>query len=914
MPLSTGQTLQNRYRILSLLGQGGMGAVYQAWDLALNRHCAVKEMIPDPNVDPQALAGVRAQFRREAQTLANLSHPNLPRVTDYFSLAGNEYLVMDFIEGENLQDALDRSCGQPLDEAQALDWARQLLDALEYCHARGVIHRDIKPANVRLTPEGRAVLVDFGLVKLYDPANPKTATVIHGLGTPEYTPLEQYDVGKGHTDARSDLYSLGATLFHLLTGQAPPTATQRVVNPASFVPPCSLNHQLKPSTETAILQAMELKPDHRFQSAAEMRAALSGTALVPRQVLPWVIGGVAVLVLLFGFFALFSGLGTIFTRPTPTAALVRQVTTLAPVPDKPTQTPTRRLEPTSTPTRKPTSTRRPTSTLIRKPTSTPRLTSTSTHTPAPAYTPTSPPVVEIVVTTVPEPKEPVILRYADGGADLGTMDPHFAAATQDRNLVDMIFNALIRYKPGDASVFEPDLAGALPEPRIVGGKQAWIFKLRRGVMCHPSGVTPSYELTAEDVVWSLQKSANSNRSAYAGEYDGMAIEAMDEYTVKITLDNPISPVLFYPKMADYAGGFIICKKAYEAMGAKAFETHPVGTGPFMFDRYSPEEKVVLVANDAYFRGRPLLDGVDYRFMPDINSRELGLRSGELDVIKISGLDEDALLEWVSQQEGIQVHIFGVGEVVTIHFNTTVEPLHDVRVRKAIAYALDRDEFLALFGAPVAAKAYSQVPAGFLAGGLTQAEIAELGLEYAVDREEAKELLVEAGYPNGFTLEVVSSERDAYLKIYQNMRAQLTEVGINLKINVVDHSSMHVLIREDVNPIVVYVAWRPNADVYLTRFYHSDSIVVTGVKPDTNFSHYDQIDYLIEAARVELDHNRQMELWKEAQIRILEDMVAYPLLFWTQVTARSENVEFGHELTSVMALYPQITENTRIVGK
>ena len=516
---------------------------------------------------------------------------------------------------------------------------------------------------------------------------------------------------------------------------------------------------------------------------------------------------------------------------------------------------------------------------------------------------------EVVVTATPVSKEPVILRYADKAADLGTMDPHFAAATNDRNLVDMIFNGLVRYKPGDGSVIEPDLAEALPEPELVGGKQVWTFNLRRGVMCHPSDTVASYELTSEDVVWSLQKSANPDTSAYAGAYGDMTVEAVDDYTVKITLDNPISPVLFFPKVADYAGGFIVCKKAYEAVGADAFKTHPIGTGPFMFDSYSPQEKVMLVANDAYFRGRPLLDGVEYRYMPDINSRELGLKSGELDAI--NGAAEGIWVERMNQEPGIRVDVYGVGEVATVHFDVTVPPLDDVRVRQAIAYALERDEFLALFGEPVAANVYSQVPAQFLAGGLTQKEVAELGLEYAVDRDKAKELLAEAGQAGGFSLEMVSSERESYLKNYESMQAQLAEIGIDIKINVVDHSGMHSLIREDVNPIVIYVAWRPNADVYLTRFYHSDSIVVTGAKPDTNFSHYEQIDDLIEAARVELDADKQIDMWQEAQIKILEDMVAYPLQYQNQVTARHDYVDFGHELKSALALYAQFTENTRI---
>jgi len=312
---------------------------------------------------------------------------------------------------------------------------------------------------------------------------------------------------------------------------------------------------------------------------------------------------------------------------------------------------------------------------------------------------------KVVVTATPETKEPVILRYADKAADLGTMDPHFAAATNDRSLVEqLIFNALVRYKPGDGSVIEPDLAEALPEPELVGGKQVWTFKLRRGVMCHPSDAVPSYELTSEDVVWSLQKSANPDTSAYAGEYDGMTVEAVDDYTVKVTMESPLSPVLFFPKVADYAGGFIVCKKSYEAVGAETFKTNPSGTGPFMFDSYSPQEKIVLAANEAYFRGRPLLDGVEYRFMPDINSRELGLMSGELDVI--NGAAEGIWVERMSKEEGVRVDVYGVGEVATVHFDITVPPLDDVRVRKAIAYALERDEFLALFGEPVAANVYS----------------------------------------------------------------------------------------------------------------------------------------------------------------------------------------------------------------
>ncbi len=519
---------------------------------------------------------------------------------------------------------------------------------------------------------------------------------------------------------------------------------------------------------------------------------------------------------------------------------------------------------------------------------------------------------EVVVTATPEPMaEPAILRIGQNAADLSSLDPHFATTTEARGLVDMIFNGLLRYKPGDGSfeAMEPDLAEELPTSEMVDGKQVWTFTLRKGVMCHPSGNIPSYELTSEDVVYSLEKSANPERSAYAGEYNGMTFEAVDDYTVKIVLENPLSPVLFYPKVANYSGGFIVCKQAVEALGDDKFKTHPVGTGPFIFDGYSPQEKVTLKANPDYFRGKPLLDGVEYRYMADISSREAGLLAGELDVI--NGIPDIVWVEKMQGETGFAVDVFGVGEVATVHFNTTKPPLDNPEVRKALAYAMDRDEFLALFGEPVAENVYSPVPAKFLAGGLTQQEAEDLGLAYDVDREKAKQMLADAGYPDGFDLEVITSEMTGYRRIYENMQAQLAEVGVNMKVNVVDHSTMHAQIREDVNPIIVYIAWRPNADVYLTRFFHSDSIVVTGAKPDTNFSHYDKIDDLIEEARLETDPEKQVQMWKDAQVKILEDMVAYPLHYQQQVYARSDAVDYGHDLVSVLALYPGITEKTSI---
>jgi serine/threonine-protein kinase len=266
MTLPSGKILRQRYRIEKLLEEGGFGAVYQAWDMTLARHCALKE-----NLETSSEA--QRQFEREAKILADLSHPNLPRVIDHFIVPGQgQYLVMDLVEGQDLQAMLDDR-GGPLPEAQSLDWIQQVCGALDYLHSQApaVIHRDIKPANIRITPDKRAMLVDFGIAKFYHPGL-KTTLGARAV-TPGYSPQEQY--GQGTTDARTDIYALGATLYTLLTGEEPPESIQRNLG-ALLRPPRAINPAVSLATQQAVLKAMEMLPDQRFQTAAEFKAALRG--------------------------------------------------------------------------------------------------------------------------------------------------------------------------------------------------------------------------------------------------------------------------------------------------------------------------------------------------------------------------------------------------------------------------------------------------------------------------------------------------------------------------------------------------------------------------------------------------------------------------------------------------------------
>ncbi len=283
--LKSDTVLRGRYRIVSVVGQGGMGAVYRAEDLRLEgRICAVKEVRPNPDATPAALSQSRDQFYREATTLARLDHPNLPKVSDTFHEEEREYLVMDFVEGEDLRHAMEekRQEGTFLDERDVLGWTHQLCDALRYLHSQDppVLHRDIKPSNIKLTPSGLIKLVDFGLVKLLATDQARTVTVLQGRGTAAYTPLEQYGGDTGHTDVRSDIYSLGATLYHLLTNRPPADAKQRFLNPDSLAPPSTYNPRISPSVERAILAAISMHPDGRPQTISAFRDMLQTSSLI----------------------------------------------------------------------------------------------------------------------------------------------------------------------------------------------------------------------------------------------------------------------------------------------------------------------------------------------------------------------------------------------------------------------------------------------------------------------------------------------------------------------------------------------------------------------------------------------------------------------------------------------------------
>lgn len=264
--LSPQAILAGRYIIVRLLGQGGMGAVYLASDNRIpGKVWAVKEMSDAALLDPaEKLAAIRA-FESEANLLANLDHPNIPKVVDYFAEGGKYFLVMDFVPGKTLEAMMEER-RVPFPEQQVAEWGTQLCDVLSYLHSRQppVIFRDLKPGNIILHPDGTLKLIDFGIARLFK-AGRSADTV--AIGTPGFAAPEQH--GRAQTDARSDLYSLGVLLHHLATGHDPSS------DPFNLPAARRLNPQLSMHFDEVVARATALQAQSRFQTASAMRQALT---------------------------------------------------------------------------------------------------------------------------------------------------------------------------------------------------------------------------------------------------------------------------------------------------------------------------------------------------------------------------------------------------------------------------------------------------------------------------------------------------------------------------------------------------------------------------------------------------------------------------------------------------------------
>ena len=488
------------------------------------------------------------------------------------------------------------------------------------------------------------------------------------------------------------------------------------------------------------------------------------------------------------------------------------------------------------------------------------------------------------------------LTLGAAAVDVGNLDPHYASSTSDRILAAWIFGGLVRFAPGstDPATIEPDLAESW---EVSDDRLTWTFKLRPGVQWHHG----YGEVTAEDVVFSLEKAKDPKRSAFASDYAAFQkIEAVDPRTVRITLASRVPSMLGL--LSNYAGGFIVPKKAVEERG-EGFRRNPVGFGPFQLQSVTAGQSASFVAHESYFRGKPKLNKITYRFLNNSAARDLAFVAGEVDAA--TGLADQRWLQRTLNHPGATVDTFDPAELTMLHVNLNKPPLDNLKVRQALAYAVDAAKLAQFRGPRFTRPGKSAVPSNNL-GFTDQAGVV------SHDPAKAKALLKEAGFPNGLTLTMIASQLPSLETSAQIIQGQLAESGITLKLEPVEHATWHQMIRKDLSSLVLYGAARfPVADNYLTQFFHSRSrIGQPGAV--TNFSHCDVADKQIEEARVEADPKKQIALWQEAQKLIIGHVCAIPMNETGQVWARNQKLNWGFELKGSMSLGPLVTEQTHFV--
>jgi peptide/nickel transport system substrate-binding protein len=479
------------------------------------------------------------------------------------------------------------------------------------------------------------------------------------------------------------------------------------------------------------------------------------------------------------------------------------------------------------------------------------------------------------------------LRVGQIAQDMGTNDPHRASATQDKATLSWSYDGLMRFPPGsaDPARLEPDLAASFE--RSTDGR-VFTFRLRPNVRFHDGN-----PLEAEDVVHSLRRAADPQRSAFASDYRAVsAVEVVDPMTVRVTLRAPVAGALGL--FANYHGGMIVSRRA-DAGGQAP------GTGPFRLER-AAGGAARMVAFDGHWRGRPAIRAIDLRFVTSDATRELAYTAGELDLI--IGRREQRWVERMRAQPNTVVEVFSPGEFRTLLISRRSAPLDDARVRRAIQHAVDPQAIARFVGLDVATPWPSPVPPGYL--GATD-DVPR----FAADPGRARALLAEAGHANGVTIRAVVSSNSAQLPIMEVVQAQLRRANIRLEMDVVEHATYHARIRQDLSQFTFYGAARfPVADSYLTQFYHSASAPGRPTM-SLNFAHCDAADAEIEAARAEPDQARQLALWASAQRKILEAGCSVPLFDLKQVWVRRANVNLGYRLEGALNLGPAITWETRL---
>lgn len=453
------------------------------------------------------------------------------------------------------------------------------------------------------------------------------------------------------------------------------------------------------------------------------------------------------------------------------------------------------------------------------------------------------------------------LQFARPG---GVYDPHYWRYTSDSFVNRSVFNSLVRMVPGTGGgQLAPDLAESwtVSEDGLV-----YTFVLRQGVQFHEG----YGEMTADDVVFSFQRQLDDPESSWFALLTGVAsIEALDDYTVRITLTEPQPS--FLRNVVAYRPGLIVSRAAAEERGAD-FAIRPIGTGPYSFVELNQNDEVVLAAHDDYYRGAPPFASVTFVHVGEEAVVAAALESGELDVAYTRGNPEVA--QQLLNSDTIEaVTVVEYYNLMQAQFGPNFEPVQDVRVRQALAHAIDKDlitAFLPGLDQPADVMRPSQV-----AGGTDDVPT------YPYDPDRSRELLAEAGYQNGFEMRLMFQMREPETTIAQILSESWQAIGVNVVIEGLDATTAFDR-RESGTFDVTFSATSRfgDPDLFFTDVFHTDSIPPNG----SNFFHFAGVDELIEQARGELNEERRDQLYHELQAQLMEELPIIPILYRAYVAA------------------------------
>lgn len=475
--------------------------------------------------------------------------------------------------------------------------------------------------------------------------------------------------------------------------------------------------------------------------------------------------------------------------------------------------------------------------------------------------------------------------------DVGSLDPAYVKTGADEFMVRQIFNVLVAPPEGTLDVDLSKLNGELAQSwEVSPDGRTWTFKLKPGIKWQKG----YGEVSAEDVKFSYERQMDPAAEAlYSSNFSQIeSIEVVDPLTVAFKLKEP-SAFFHVAALMPRFGGYIVPKKAVEERG-KDFGLDPVGSGPFQFESYTSKQNVVTTANPDYYDGVPAVDGLDFRFMPDGNARTVGLVGGELDLIE--GVREPGWSEQIEQNyPDAKLDVLVPGSIQTVFLNLKKPPLDDLKVRQAMAYSLNPAAWTKAFGV-LHQPLWGVAPEQFY-GGLDEASVpAELRYDY--DPDKAKQLLAEAGYPDGVTISSYASERGDYKTNTLLLQDHLRKVGINLDVRFVDHTTYHADNYKDTNTVITMsTSQPPNVIPVLRTFYASDAIVT---KPNggRNYSNYGDvvgsIDEALDKAEVETDSTKQVADLHAIQLQILKDLPVLRLQGLAVLWVRQPWVELPFE--------------------